>query len=179
MANEITPSDDTEKNPGGRPLKYQTVEELDAAIKAYFDDCDPHWTYDFDWVLKRKKDGSLFKDKDGQSTHVWLKVRKFTEQKPYTMAGLAAALGIDRKTLRSYKQKPEFLPSIEAAKNRCESFWEGMLASPYSNGAKFNLTNNYDEWSDRHELDHTSKGEKISPYSDLTVEELRRLAQGS
>jgi hypothetical protein len=169
---------DNESYPIGRPLKYQSVVQLDAAIKAYFDDCDPHWTYDWDWVKKRTSKGDLVKDKHGQDAWVRLKVRKRTDQNPYTMAGLAAALGIDRKTLRSYKEKPEFLPSIEAAKDRCESFWEGMLASPYSNGAKFNLTNNYDEWSDRHELDHTSKGEKISPYSELTVEELQRLAQG-
>lgn len=29
-----------EKNKGGRPLKYETVEELDEAINKYFADCD-------------------------------------------------------------------------------------------------------------------------------------------
>ena len=125
MANDISPSDEPEKNPVGRPLKYQTVEELDVAIKAYFEDCDPHWTYESDWVLKRKKDGSLVKDKDGQNTHIWLKVRKLTEQKPYTVSGLAVALGISRQTLLNYAEREEFLDSIQAAKDRCESFCRG------------------------------------------------------
>lgn len=29
-----------EKNKGGRPLKYETVEELDNAVESYFEKCD-------------------------------------------------------------------------------------------------------------------------------------------
>lgn len=29
-----------EKNKGGRPLKYETVEELENAVKSYFEKCD-------------------------------------------------------------------------------------------------------------------------------------------
>jgi hypothetical protein len=30
------------KHPGGRPLKFKSVEELHEKIEAYFADCDPH-----------------------------------------------------------------------------------------------------------------------------------------
>src|SRR3954468_127652 len=100
-------------NPVGRPLKYRTVEELDRAIKRYFSQCDPHWEYKVDWTEKRNRQGQKVKDKDGQDKWVRLKLRRRTEQVHYTMAGLARALGIDRKTLLSYKGRPDFLPSIQ------------------------------------------------------------------
>ena len=35
-------NDSDEKRPVGRPLKFETVKQLDRAINAYFDMCDPH-----------------------------------------------------------------------------------------------------------------------------------------
>ena len=57
----------SEKHPGGRPPKYETVEELEKIIYEYFDEC--------------KK-----------------------EKRPYTMSGLAYALGVDRRTLLNYSK---------------------------------------------------------------------------
>ena len=43
MADSSTPlTEDEDKKPVGRPLKYKTVAELDLAIQTYFDECDPH-----------------------------------------------------------------------------------------------------------------------------------------
>ena len=35
------------------------------------------------------------------------------QMRPYTMSGLAVALGIDRKTLLNYSKKDDFFPTIK------------------------------------------------------------------
>lgn len=169
-----TPEEQETKTPhaGGRPLKYQTVKDLDMAIQTYFDTCDPHVIY-YQAEAGRKENGET----------IWQTRTKYSDQKPYTMAGLARAIGVDRKTLLSYSERDEFLPSIKAAKQRCEEYAESQLFGPYANGAKFNLVNNYrtnpksTDWADKQEVDHTSAGERINPLGGLSVEELRKLAQ--
>jgi len=145
MANTPTPEEPVEKHPGGRPLKFESVADLELAIDAYFNDCDPH-------IEQRVIDGGV--NQKGETT--WLKRAVMTEQKPYVIAGLAVALGVDRKTILNYSKKEQFFPSLQAAKDRCEAYAETQLFGPYSNGAKFNLTNNYrgkyQDWSDRQEV---------------------------
>jgi hypothetical protein len=141
---------ENDKHAGGRPLKYETVEELDRAIQNYFAQCDPHET---------KMLVETGRDSKGNMLHDARNV--LTEQKPYTVSGLARALGISRTTLLAYKERTGFLDSIQGAIDRCEEYAESMLYSPYSNGAKFNLTNNYDDWSDKKEVDHTTKGQPM------------------
>ncbi|MFF6951813.1 terminase small subunit [Streptomyces iakyrus] len=140
---ETQPDEEDSKHPGGRPLKFQTPEELDLAIQLYFDKCDPH-------VEKRMIATGV--SPNGQTMFEQRDV--ITEQKPYTMAGLARALGVSRQTLLSYSEREEFLDSVASAKARCEEYAESMLFSPYSGGAKFNLTNNYEGWSDKTEVKH-------------------------
>src|SRR3954452_6749963 len=130
------------KRPVGRPLKFETVEQLDLAIQNYFAECDPHTTQALVETGRDSKGNMLF------DTRTVL-----TEQKPYTMAGLARALGLDRKTLLNYKKRDEYFPSIQAAIDRCEEYAESQLYGPYANGAKFNLQNNYtgkyQPWTDK------------------------------
>jgi hypothetical protein len=130
-----------DNNPVGRPLKYKTVEELDRAINAYFDMCDPH-------TQRRVVDCGI--NEKGET--IWREREVMTEQKPYTMAGLARAIGLSRQSLLNYKNRDEFLDSIVDAKARCEEFWEGRLDSRHDRGAAFNLTNNYDGWRNRQEV---------------------------
>lgn len=80
--------DQAPKHPGGRPLKFQTVEDLDLAIQNYFAEQDPHTMSALVETGRDSKGNMLF------DTRTVL-----TEQKPYTMTGLARALGVDRKTL--------------------------------------------------------------------------------
>ncbi|MGY1607670.1 terminase small subunit [Geodermatophilus sp. SYSU D00700] len=75
-----------------------------------------------------------------------------TEQQPYTMSGLALAIGLSWQSLINYKNRDEFLDSISRAKQRCEASWEGRLDSRHDRGAAFNLTNNYDGWRKRQDL---------------------------
>lgn len=138
-------TDEQPKHAGGRPLKYETVAELERAINAYFDMCDPH-------TQRRVVDCGI--NEKGET--IWREREVMTEQRPYTMSGLANALGITRKTLLDYSERPEFLSSIEHAKSRCEEYAESMLFTNAANGAKFNLINNYrgkhQDWTDKQEI---------------------------
>jgi hypothetical protein len=143
-----------QKHPGGRPLKYETVEALDRAINAYFDMCDPH-------TQRRVVDCGI--NEKGET--IWREREVMTEQRPYTISGLANALGVTRQTLLNYADREEFFDSIDRAKSRCEEYAEQQLFEGNANGAKFNLINNYrgkhQDWSDKHEIDHTTKDQPI------------------
>lgn len=153
-----------EKHAGGRPLSYATVGELEQAVKNYFDDCDPH-------IEKRTVENGI--NQRGET--IWITREVMTEQKPYTMSGLARHLEIDRKTLLNYSKMEQFFPTISAARERVHEFAESQLYSRNATGAQFNLKNNFD-WRDKSEVDHTSKDKPISLLagiapSTLVVEE--------
>lgn len=75
-----------------------------------------------------------------------------------TVTGLAYYLDITRETLVQYRKKENFSDSISRAKQRIEVFWEENLLTPkVTAGVKFNLSNNYDGWSDKQEIDQTLK----------------------
>ena len=102
---------------GGRPLKYNSVEDMQKDIDKYFAECDE-------------------------------------KQKPYTVSGLAYALGTNRQTLINYEAKEEFFDTIKGAKARIELFNEEMLYNKdvSTTGVIFNLKNNYG-WKDKQEIE--------------------------
>lgn len=110
MADTPTQEEQTQEQvqPVGRPLRFKTVAELDEAIKRYFDTCDPHVVY-YQAEAGRKENGET----------IWQTRIKYSDQKPYTMHGLARDLSVDRKTLLDYKNRDEYFPSIQAALDRC------------------------------------------------------------
>src|SRR4051794_28364655 len=116
----------------GRPLKIETVEQLDLAIQNYFGECDPHTTQALVETGRDSK-GHILCDTP----------TPLTEQRPDPMSGLARALGISRQALLDCSERQESLDSIAMAKQRCEEYAEGQLDGPYANGAKFNRINNY------------------------------------
>jgi hypothetical protein len=144
MSTEDTQVEEQDKNPVGRPLAFKDVEELDASIETYLGDCSPHISKHK--VLQEKADGSTY----------WATAEYMTDQKPVTVAGAALALGVNRRTLLDYKERPEFLPSIEHLLAACEAYTESMLYTQAANGAKFSLANNfrgkYQNWSDKQEI---------------------------
>lgn len=174
-------------HPGGRPLKFKSVEELQKKIDDYFADCDPHVEEVSEWVEARDSKGQLKKDENGLNYLVEVKHKVMTKQKPYTITGLALALDTSRETLLDYEKgkyddddpiedhKPEFSDTIKRAKIKCQNYAEVMLFANSPTGAIFNLKNNYG-WKDKTETDLTSKGERVNPYSTLSAEELRKLA---
>ena len=163
MAQEVESKKESqldEKHAGGRPLKFDSVAKLDMAIQLYFDKCDPHVEPQMIAAGVNTNGKTMFDTRE-----------VITEQKPYTMAGLARAIGVDRKTLLNYKKRDEYFPSIKAAIDRCEEYAESQLFGPYSNGAKFNLINNYrgehQDWTDKTNIDHTSDGEPVKALVEI------------
>lgn len=117
---------------GGRPPKYRTAEEMQAAIDAYFTSCDGHPIMDHE--------GYPIMDKNGDVILVG--------QKPPTITGLALALGFtSRRALLDYQGKREFLHTITRAKSRIEEYAEGRLFDrDGQRGAEFSLRCNF-RWS--------------------------------
>ena len=132
------------KNKGGRPLKFKSVKELQEKIDAYFAECDPHIVEKEVIDVVREK-GKWIRDE--------VVTRKFmTEQIPYTITGLALALGTTRDLLLDYEEKDQFSDTIKEAKNKCHNFAERKLFETNATGPIFNLKNNYG-WKDKTEQD--------------------------
>lgn len=115
-----------------RPLKYKTVEELQAAIDAYFEDCRGKPLVD--------DKGNAATDKYGEPVIVGAH--------PPTVTGLALALGFtNRQSLLNYQGKKQFLDTITRAKSRCEAYAESRLFDrDGARGAQFSLEHNF-KWS--------------------------------
>lgn len=125
------------KNKGGRPMLYDNVEDLQKDIQAYFDSC---------WQYKFNKDGEVVVDEYGNP--IWMQTI------PYTMSGLALAIGMDRRTLLNYEKRDEFFPTINEARKIVERYAETRLYDKDGvNGAKFNLQNNFKDWEDKRKID--------------------------
>jgi predicted transcriptional regulator len=76
------------------------------------------------------------------------------KNKPYTVSGLAYALGTTRRTLLDYQEKDDFSHTIKSAKAKIELFNEEMLYNKdvSTTGVIFNLKNNYG-WKDKQEIE--------------------------
>ncbi len=99
----------------GRPLAYKNVEDMQVLIDKYFDDC---------WDV----------DKEGKRYML----------RPYTVSGLAYALGMDRQGLVNYEKRDEYLDAIKKAKRKIEAFAEEQLfTNRNAAGVIFSLKNNY------------------------------------
>ncbi|MGW8439963.1 terminase small subunit [Paenibacillus sp. S33] len=154
-----------DKHPGGRPLKFESAEELQAKIDSYFESCyEEVWTREVDGEGKETWTPSL--DRHGN-------VEKHLV-KPFTISGLAVHLETDRKTLLNYEDREEFFLTVKRAKARIENFTEEtLLTTKNPAGVIFNLKNNYG-WQDKQDvglsggLNNTNQD-----LSSLTAEERR------
>ncbi|MDI3211775.1 terminase small subunit [Arthrobacter sp. AL12] len=155
MADTDSPEQPAEKNKGGRPLKFKTVDELQVAIDSYFDACDPH-------LESRLVESGI--NERGETIFAQRKV--MTEQKPYTVSGLARALGITRETLVQYKNGDRFSDPVMLAYERCHEWAENALYSKSASGASFSLKNNWG-WKERQEIDHTTDGKPMQALVEI------------
>lgn len=153
-AEEPEPEPEIEKEPhaGGRPLLFETVEDLIKAIQSYFDSC---------WTQKLNIYGAPIFKKDENSKKTNEPV--LYQFKPYTVSGLAVYLNTSRETLINYEKRGEYFDTIKKAKDICHAYAEEQLfQARNATGAIFNLKNNYG-WKDEVKYDHTSKGKSIAP----------------
>lgn len=192
-------SETKQKNRVGRPMKFQSVEELQKKIDAYFADCDPHPEEIIIWEWHEKEETRKVKNKDGKMVDKTFKVEDrsqrpkekkewgVTEQQPYLITGLALALDTNRLTLVNYEDpahysddideeiRNEFINTIKKAKSKIERFWENELRGSHPTGPIFNLKNNYD-WKDRQEIDNSGNVVVRSiNYRDEAPDKLKKL----
>lgn len=84
------------------------------------------------------------------------------DEDPYTITGLALALGTCRQTLLNYEERDEFLDTIKQAKLKCENYAEKRLFKDGKpTGAIFALKNY--GWVDRSEHDLLVAGDQDRP----------------
>lgn len=144
----------------GRPREWDSPEQLQEAIDAYFNYCDVNP------LIKIEYNG-----KDAARCEVPI-------QRPYTVEGLAIHLGVDRKTLLNYQKKAgyeAFFPVITRAKQKIvdQQITFGMAGGYNHNVVRLVLTNNSD-YKDQKAIDHTTAGESLNDgdLSNLSDEEL-------
>lgn len=121
------------KHPGGRPLKFKTPEELEKKAMAYFKSCDK-------------------------------------KHEPYTITGLALSLGTTRQTLLEYEGEVEgreekskvFADTVKKLKTMVEEYAEKMMYLGKNAAGPIFALKNFG-WSDKQEIDHTSKGKPLPP----------------
>ena len=134
----------------GRPLRYKTAADLDAAINRYFDNCRGE---------PMLLNGEPVFDKSGRPVMVG--------EHPPTVTGLALALGFtSRQALLNYQGRKAFVDSVTRAKAICEEYAEARLYDKDGfNGARFSLTNNFKGWRDKPE--EKQDGERVQIIDDL------------
>lgn len=120
--------------------KYNSAAAMQAAIDAYFADCEGHQLVN--------DDGETVRDKNG--------VPVIIDAHPPTVTGLALALGFKtRQSLLNYQARSKaFDDIITLAKSRCEEYAERRLYDRDGvNGAKFSLANNFKGWNGTNETE--------------------------
>jgi len=141
-------------NKVGRPLKYETPEEMQRIIGLYFLACRVH----------QEDDIGRLDDLDEYDKEV---VDLIEDVYP-TVSGLAYTLGMSTEALRNYEEKGEFLATVKRAKQRIEMSLEQRLALPAVTGSIFSLKNNFG-WKDKTELEH-SGGIDLSGKTDAELQ---------
>jgi hypothetical protein len=140
------------KHPGGRPLKFKTVEELQKLIDDYFESCFT--------------DKPII-DKAGDVIGV-----ERVQVRPYTITGLAMALDMSREGLLNYQEREQFFDAITRAKMKCHNYAEELaMTSRNPTGVIFNLKNNYG-WKDKTETEltvSTGIAERLQRAKDRTI----------
>jgi len=124
--------------------KWQSVEELESDIQAYFDGCD----------------NNLIETDKG-------KVKE-----PYTIQGLAEALDVDRKTLLNYEKAKGYEPyfhTIKKAKNKIErqKVVNGLIGVSNPTITIFDLKNNHDH-KDKQEINQKTEHDFKQPIWETT-----------
>lgn len=130
----------------GKPKKYTSPEHMEEVIQEYFDKCDENMRK----VYNKKTE----------------EVEEISSPLPYTIEGLALALGFNsREALLNYEKAPgyeEYFGTIKKAKLKVQEnkVVNGMIGEYNQAVTIFDLKNNHG-YKDKTETDLTSMGEKI------------------
>lgn len=141
----------------GKPLKFESVEEVENLILEYFESCMERWEdYDTYEPVRTKSGGH--KIKDGAYQYKPVKKKRLVKAKVPTVSGLAVALDTTRQTLLDYQERDEYADTIKRAKQTIQAMVEALLTNggAHPSGVIFSLKNNWG-WVDKQELDVTDK----------------------
>ena len=132
----------------GRRKKYETPEDMQKALDAYFARCDAE-------------------TRDVQTKTGVVTMR---DPEPYTMSGICVSLGMSREAWREYHagdRGPGYTELMDEAKQRVEFDMERRLYRPgtFTVGLIFGLKNHFG-WRDNHEITGADGG-PISVRFDL------------
>lgn len=175
---------------GGRPRKFQSVEDLESKIEAFFDSLKGHWEDRIDYVARRGRKGEEL-IVAGKVVYDEIIRRVWVEAEPPTVSGLALELGTSRRNLLNYEERGmdddatdlerKLFHTIKAAKIVIERWNEKKMASPSGNvaGLIFSMKNNFG-YKDKIETENETK---IDANVATTVEivnygDIKRLKQG-
>lgn len=129
------------KHAGGRPPKYTKAEEMQEKIDKYFESCYRpigRVTSSGEYKILKDENGNIVKE----------------QYRPFTITGLADALDMSRQSLLNYSEDEKFFDTIMRAKRKCELYAEERLYDKDGNkGAMFSLSNNFEEWKNKQEVD--------------------------
>lgn len=99
-----------------------------------------------------------------------------TPEEEWTITGLALALDTYRSVLVDYQEKDEFSYTIKKAKEKVQNAYEKDLRRKGRSGDIFALKNF--GWSDKQEIDHTTKGESFNANKEETKKAISQYLQG-
>lgn len=160
----------------GRPPKWATVEELQKLIDEYFLSClapvmewidNPEYDKDGDEIKNEDIAPRIYvHKKDGNGNPIYEQI------KPYTISGLALALGTSRATLLDYEKellesfdedlRKQFSYAIKGAKQRVEEYLERYMFEGKNQTSSIFVAKNNFGWIDRTERDLTTKGDSLN-----------------
>ena len=117
----------------GRPLIFNSPQELEAAIESYFESC-----WEEVWIERPKLDTEakpIFDERKEKVTEWVPKLSRTGKQilrqmHPYTLGGLAVALNCSRQTLLNYKERQEY---TDASAGRMQPAGEPIVNTPNPN----------------------------------------------
>jgi len=142
------------KHAGGRPLKFQSIKDMQSKIDAYFESC-----YEIDAETGKK-----------------------IQVEPFTITGLALELDTSRETLMEIETQrsgygPEFVDAIKRAKLRCHNYAEKQLYLAKSpTGAIFALKNY--GWKDVQTVENVPPADLLNkPIIALADSDLKQLLE--
>lgn len=130
----------------GRPLKFKSLDEVQRIIDAYFES-----KYEMQWIdePQRGENGEQLIDNNGRI--ITKPIRKKVKIEPFTVTGLANALGTSREIIIDYEDRAPFSHAIKAAKRRIYEQAEQNLLNRGNSGDIF-VAKNFG-WKDKTESD--------------------------
>lgn len=150
-------------NSGGRPLRYETQDDLLEPIKEYFE-----WADKTPWI---KNDVV----KSGEMAGTPLQI---PTQRPYTLIAMCHHIGLSFSVWDSYTKKPEFSEVTTYVRERIQNQQvEGAMVGVFNP----NLTARINGIAENTKNDHTTNGKDIGAvnYEKLSNEALEEIVNAT